>query len=63
MVAGVAKAYPQLTFEYIIYEMSYSNLILYSSVIPGNDNGGESDEVIKADDPKNREKVKQLLFG
>lgn len=36
--------------------------MLYSSSIPGYDDEKE-DEVIKADDPKNKEKVNKILFG
>lgn len=32
-MAGVAKNY-SLTPDYVLYEMSYANMILYSSVIP-----------------------------
>lgn len=41
--------------------MSYTNLILYSSVLP-NYSDEKEDEIIKADDPKNRSKVRKLLF-
>lgn len=35
-MAGVAKNY-SLTFDYVLYKMSYANMILYSSVIPSYD--------------------------
>lgn len=64
MIAGFAKSFPQATFDYILYELSYANLILYSSSIPGYDDEKQEDEdVINADDPKNKEKIKKLLFG
>ena len=28
------KSYPNLTLDYILYEMSFVNLIMYSSIIP-----------------------------
>lgn len=31
------KAYPALTPDYILYEMSYTNVALYSSIIPSYD--------------------------
>ena len=62
MVAGVAKSYPQFTIDYILYELSYANMILYCSVLPGQDDEKE-DEVINADDPKNRDEYKKILFG
>ena len=48
-----------------MYEMSYANMILYSSVLPGHDDekAEKGNEVINADDPKNKEKIKQMLFG
>lgn len=50
--------------------MSYANLMLYCATLPSYE-GKEKDEkeknddneVIKADDPKNREKTRQILFG
>lgn len=47
--------------------MSYPNLILYNAVLPSynpKDKSGGSDrgqEVIKADDPRNKERVKQFF--
>lgn len=51
--------------------MSYANMILYSSVLPSyqskksKDSGkkGKDEDVIDADDPKNKELVKNALFG
>jgi hypothetical protein len=51
-----------MTVDYILYEMTYANLVLFQSVIPNSDNS-EKKDVIKADDPANREKVRQILFG
>jgi len=68
----MAKAY-NLSFEYILYEMSYANIIMYGAVLPSYDNEvndkSESNtwkgkgERINADDPANREKVNKILFG
>ena len=62
VIAGVAKGYPQFTHDFILYELSYANLILYCSVLPSYDDEKEN-EIINADDPRNREKVKNILFG
>lgn len=51
--------------------MSYANMLLYGAVLPSydddNDNEDEvdrkKDEVINADDPANKEKIRMLLFG
>jgi hypothetical protein len=44
--------------------MSYVNMILYCSVLPVyDDEKKEDEEVINADDPKNREKYNKILFG
>jgi len=50
--------------------MSYANLIMYNAVIPSFDGGDtaggagvKDDEVVNADDPKNRDKVSKVLFG
>jgi len=45
--------------------MSYANVVMYSAVIPSYDyDTGTKDkgEVINADDPKNREKVRNILY-
>ncbi len=55
-----------LSIEYVLYELSYVNMIMYSSVLPSyNDkkkNEAGDDEVIKADDPANKELVRKLMF-
>ncbi len=61
MIAGVAKSFPQLTFEYILYEFSYVNLVLYSSVLPSYDDE-KTEDVINADDKKNAEMIRKLLY-
>lgn len=33
MIGGVAKSY-NLTIDYVLYELSYTNLIMYSAVLP-----------------------------
>lgn len=62
----MVKGY-NLTIDYVLYEMSYANMIMYGSVLPSyNDTnkGTEKDnEVINADDPKNRDKVRSIMFG
>ena len=64
MVAGTVKAF-NLPIDYVLYDMSYANVILYGATIPslksGKDKGKEKQEVIRADDPKNRDKVRQFL--
>lgn len=61
MVAGFAKSFPQFTIDDILYKLSYVNLILYSSVIPGYDDVKE-EEYINADDPRNAQKIRELLY-
>lgn len=50
-----------MTIDFILYELSYANLVLYSSVLPGYDDE-KGDEVINADDPKNKQKIRELLY-
>jgi hypothetical protein len=65
----VVTAY-NLPVDYVLYEMSYANMILYSAVLPsydskkGNKGGGpdsKQQEIIKVDDPRNRDKVKHFF--
>jgi hypothetical protein len=65
MIAGTVKAY-NLPIDYVLYGMSYANVIMYSSVLPsysGKKDKSKAGEVINADDPKNRNAVRKLLFG
>lgn len=46
--------------------MSYVNMIMYSAVLPsykGRNKGKEDDDVINADDPKNRDMVMKFFAG
>jgi hypothetical protein len=56
-----------LSMDYVLHEMSYANLIMYNAIIPSynydGDTDGEGKDVIRADDPKNRDIVKKILFG
>jgi hypothetical protein len=61
-VAGMVKAY-NLPIDYVLYEMSYANVIMYGSVLPSYDGKKGESDVINADDPQNREAVRGLLFG
>lgn len=67
-MAGAVKAF-NLPIDYVLYEMSYANVILYSAVLPSysakkkGDRGHGQERAIDADDPKNREKVNAILFG
>lgn len=54
--------------EYVLYDMSYANMIMYGAVLPSykspnkNETGKADNEKINADDPRNRDKVRQILF-
>lgn len=57
-----------MPIDYVLYDMSYANMVLYGAVLPSyhaKDKGaggtGKKQEVIKADDPKNKEKVRQFF--
>ena len=51
----------------MLYDLSYANIILYGAVIPQykpkdkNGKGNKPQEVIKADDPKNRDRVRKII--
>ena len=65
-MAGIAKAYA-LTPDYVLYEMSYANVIMYSAVLPSyntkddKEHKREKQKVINASDPNNREQIRQFL--
>lgn len=60
----MVRAY-NFTIEYVLYDLSYANMIMYSAVIPSyksrKDKKADEEEVIDANDPKNRERIDQLL--
>lgn len=61
----MAKGYT-LDFEYVLYNVSYQNMVLYSSVLQmdgSEEKQKKPDENIKADDPKNKDKINSILFG
>ena len=51
-----------MTFDYILYELSYANLILYSSTIPCYDDEENDEEEINADNPMNKKLVRKILY-
>ncbi len=68
-MAGMVKAF-NLPIDYVLYEMSYANMILYSASLPSykkpkdrskTDPKAQKHEVIDAGDPKNKDKVRALL--
>ncbi len=60
----MVRAY-NFTIEYVLYDLSYANMIMYSAVIPSyksrKDKTADEEEVIDANDPKNRDRIDQLL--
>lgn len=64
MIAGIVKGY-NLPIDYVLYDLSYTNLIMLGAVIPSYDKGKDKEEkeqdVIKVDDPRNKERVKEIF--
>lgn len=56
-----------MPFRDVLFNMSYNNVIMYGAVIPSFRKGYEGkkkeqeEEVIKVDDPKNRQRVIELI--
>lgn len=60
-----------MSIEYVLYEMSYANLILYGATLPsykkkkdgkgGKGGKGNDEETISADDPRNNERIIALI--
>lgn len=65
-MAGVVKAF-NLPIDYVLYDLSYVNVIMYSATLPsyeskrGKNSPDKKQEVVKADDPRNRERVRQIF--
>ena len=60
----MSKAF-SLPFDYVLYDMSYANVIMYSAVLPSYNSkkkdGDTNQKVIKADDPRNKEEVRKFF--
>ncbi len=67
MVGGMLKSYPNFTLEELLFELSYQNLVLYSSIIPSYDFDKKGKKGkgkhINAADPKNRAEAFRILSG
>lgn len=56
-----------MSFEYILYELSYQNFTLYSAVIPSfhhdkDKDGKRNEKVIDATDPNNAKMVRDMIM-
>jgi len=60
MVGNFAQTY-YMDFDTVL-DMTYQNVMLYSSVLPSYD-ADNKDAKLDASDPRNKDKVQQLLFG
>ena len=60
-----------MSFEYALFNISFANLLLYSSTLPSYEldkegkkgNGKEKGDVVNGDDPKNKDLVKAIIGG
>lgn len=59
-----------VSFDTALYEMSYANVVMYMRTLPDysakkdkGKNGEKQQEKINADDPANRDRVNEILFG
>lgn len=69
-MAGFAKAYA-LPFDYVLYELSFANLTMYSAVLPSYDSKKDGDGKkgkpqkdgieMRMDDPRNNDRIRQLF--
>lgn len=74
VVAGFVKTFG-VPFDYVLYELSYANLVLYDRVLPtyiskrDKKKGGKKltcgtmDSPIRADDPRNKDLVRAIIKG
>lgn len=63
MIYGVVSNY-HLSPHYVLHEMSYANVLMYLAVLPSYQDREteERDSTIDADDPRNMDKIKKLLY-
>ena len=64
IIGGVIKGF-NLSLDYVLYELSYTNLIMLGAALPSydtdKDEKGKDDDVIDASDPANQARVRELL--
>lgn len=67
MIAGFVKGFG-VDFEYALHGISYANMVLMGATLPSY--GGKKEEkdkngndIIRADDPKNKDLVKAVIKG
>ena len=59
-VGSCGKWY-RVDFDYVLYNLSYANFILYGAVIPSCDERNSNEDVIDSRDPRNKERL-EILF-
>lgn len=65
VIAGFVKGF-NVSFEYALHDISYANILMYSSTLPSYDfDKGKrgKQEAVNGDDPKNREEVLSIIRG
>lgn len=67
MVAGTVKGF-NLPIDYVLYDMSYVNMIMFGAVLPSykpsgdvKADGNQKQEEIKVDDPKMKARARQII--
>lgn len=66
MISGIVKAF-NLTIDYVLYDLSYVNLMLYGASLPSykgpkNKNvDGQNHKVINGDDPTKQAEIDKLF--
>lgn len=65
-MAGTVKAF-NLPPDYVLYDMSYANTVMYGRTLPSfrvrkdRRKKDARQETVRMDDPKNRDRARQLL--
>lgn len=67
MIAGVVKGFG-FSLDYVLNELSYANLVMLGATLPSydrrrghEDRHARGEETIDASDPRNRERVRDIL--
>ena len=62
VVSGIATGF-NLPINYVLYELSYANVVMYGATFPSTESKKENKKkrgVINADDPKNRDLIRKI---
>lgn len=63
VVAATVKGF-KFTLDYVLYDLSYANMIMLGATLPSYDSGKgktKQEDIIDARDPKNNQRIREIF--